>query len=96
MKVLISGKARRDLLQIYSYIADRNPAAAEAVLQEIHSKIDNLSRYPFIGPERSSLASGIRGLVVGVHLIFYRIEEDHLRIYRVIDGRMDIDKEFLR
>jgi plasmid stabilization system protein ParE len=32
MKVLVSDKARRDLLLVYSYIAERNPTAAEKIL----------------------------------------------------------------
>jgi len=96
MKVLISSKARRELLQTYSYIAERNPDAAELVIQDIQRKIENLSRFPFIGRERSSLSPGMRSLVAGAHLIFYAVGDGQITIYRVLDGRMDIDKEFLR
>jgi toxin ParE1/3/4 len=96
MKILISNKARRDLLQIYSHIAAHNPDAAESVLQDIQRKIENLSRFPFIGPERPNLFVGLRSLVAGTHLIFYAIDDAHVTIHRVIDGRMDVDKELLR
>jgi toxin ParE1/3/4 len=70
MKVLASDKAGKDLLQIYSYIAERNPTAAEALVRRIDEKFDHISYLPFIGRERSSLAPGLRSVVVGNHVIF--------------------------
>ena len=96
MKVLISERANRDLLSIYSYIWQRNPIAADAVLQRIDEKFQQLCELPFIGRERSSLAPRLRSVVVGMHLIFYVVESESITIVRVIDGRMDIDAEFRR
>jgi len=96
MKVLLSDKASGDLLRIYCYIAERNPAAAEALVQRIDQKFDQLSELPFIGRERSSLAPGLRSVIVGNHLIFYTVGLEAITIVRVIDGRMDIDAEFRR
>jgi toxin ParE1/3/4 len=96
MKVLLSDKASRDLLRIYSYIAERNPTAAEALIRRIDQKFDQLADLPFIGRQRSSLAPGLRSVLVGNHLIFYSVGADSITIVRVIDGRMDIDEEFRR
>ena len=73
MKVLISNKAKIDLLRIYSYLAERNPTAAEATLLRIDEKFSQLAELPFIGRERTSLGPGIRGVVVGNHLVFTRL-----------------------
>jgi toxin ParE1/3/4 len=94
MKVLLSDKAGKDLLQIYSYIAERNPTAAEAFVRRIDEKFDQISYLPFIGRERSSLAPGLRSVVVGNHVIFYVVKPDSIIVMRVIDGRMDIDEQF--
>jgi toxin ParE1/3/4 len=96
MKVLVSEKAKRDLLRIYSYFEQRNPSAAEATLRRIDERFGQLSDFPFIGRERSSLAPGLRSLVAGNHLIFYVVGRDAITVVRVIDGRMDIDEEFRR
>ncbi len=96
MKVLLSDKAGKNLLQIYSYIAERNPTAAEAFIRRIDEKFDQISYLPFIGRERSSLAPGLRSVVVGNHVIFYAVKPDSIIVVRVIDGRMDIDEEFRR
>jgi toxin ParE1/3/4 len=96
MKVLLSDKASRDLLRIYSYIAERNPTAAEALIRRIDQKFDQLADLPFIGRQRSSLAPGLRSVLVGNHLIFYSVGADSITVVRVIDGCMDIDEEFRR
>ena len=92
----LSRKAKSDLLRIYSYIEQRSPAAAEKILARIDRKFDELTWFPFIGRERSSLAPGLRSAVVGTHLIFYTVQDDSIVVVRVIDGRMDIDEEFRR
>ena len=96
MRIIVSEKANSDLLRLYLYLAPRNPAAADAVIERIDKRFEQLSRFPFIGRPRPSLAPGLRSLVVGTQLIFYTVETDQITIVRVIDSRMDIDQEFRR
>ena len=96
MKIFVSAKAKQDLLQIFSYVAGRNQAAADTIIESIDRKFEQLSRFPFIGRERASLATGLRSIVVRTHLIFYTVERERISIVRVIDGRMDVDEEFQR
>ena len=65
-------------------------------LERIDRKFDELTRFPFIGRERSSLAPGLRSTLVGNYVIFYTAGTDLITIVRVIDGRRDIDEEFRR
>ena len=96
MQLVISDKAKSDLFRIYRYIEERNPNAANAFIRRVNTNFENLARFPFIGRERSSLAPGLRCLVVGLHLIFYTVGSDQITVVRVIDGRMDVDEEFHR
>ena len=96
MKIVISNRARHDLLRIHSFIAERNPDAAEAIIQDIDTKFEHISRFPFIGRERSSLAAGLRSVIVGKHIVFYVVQSDRIVVVRVIDGRMDIGEELKR
>jgi toxin ParE1/3/4 len=96
MKVFISERAKEDLLQIFSYVAERNQFAADSFIEAIDDKFEQLSRFPFIGRERTSLAQGLRSVVVRTHLIFCAVERERISIVRVIDGRMDVDEEFQR
>jgi toxin ParE1/3/4 len=96
MKIVVSQAAANDLLQIYSYLAEYNEGAAEAILGRIDRKFEELARFPFIGRERTALAPGLRSALVGVHLIFHTVADDRITIVRVMDGRRDIDQEFQR
>jgi toxin ParE1/3/4 len=96
MRIVISDKARSDLLGIFRYLEERSPNAADTFIRRIDSNFDNLVRFPFIGRERPWLAPGIRCLVVGLHLLFYTVVADVITIVRVIDARMDVDEEFYR
>jgi toxin ParE1/3/4 len=96
MKIVVTSRADADLLQAFQYLYPRNAAAAEALVQELDRKFDNLSHFPFIGRERTSLGSGLRSLVAGTHVIFYKVEDDRIIVVRVLDGRRDIDAEFQR
>jgi len=96
MRLVISDKAKSDLLRIYRYIEERSPSGAAAFARRIDANFDNLLRFPFIGRERSWLAPGIRCLVVGLYLVFYTADSEQITVIRVIDGRMDVDEEFYR
>jgi toxin ParE1/3/4 len=96
MKIVVSDKAKSDLLRVYMYLAPRNLAAADALIERIDRRFVQLLRFPFIGRPRPSLAPGLRSLVVGNYLIFYSVEKDRITIVRVLDSRMDIDEEFRR
>jgi toxin ParE1/3/4 len=96
MRVVISDKAKSDLIRIYLYLEERSLNAATAFAQRIDSNFANLVRFPFIGRERAWLGRGIRCLVVGRHLVFYTVELEQVAIVRVIDARMDVDEEFYR
>jgi toxin ParE1/3/4 len=96
MKIYLSEDADFDLLNIHSYLAERNPAAAGALAHEFEDKFASLSRFPSIGRDRSHLLPGSRSVLIRHYIIFYRIEPDRLTILRVLDGRRDIDSEFQR
>lgn len=96
MPILVTERARQDLLSIYSYLAERNIDAAEALLRRFDSNFENLSRFPFLGRDRPNLGTGVRALIVGTHIVFYVAEQRDVFIVRVIDGRMDVDEEFKR
>ncbi len=96
MKVVISQKADADLLRIFSHLSERNPLAAENLVHAVDRKFEQLTRFPFIGRERTTLRSGLRSVIVGNYIVFYLIRDEDIAIVRVIDGRMDIDEEFQR
>jgi toxin ParE1/3/4 len=96
MKIVFSEEADSDLLHILTYLAERNRAAAVALASHFNARVESLVHFPFIGRDRSVLARGLRSVVVENHVLFYRVEQQHILIVRVLDGRRDIDAEFER
>jgi toxin ParE1/3/4 len=94
------GKARRssqselDLVDIWSYIADDDPAAADRVLDGIEDACTMLAEHPFTGVRRDDLAPGLRFYPVGNYLIFYVLSREEITIVRVIHGARDYRREF--
>jgi len=96
MDVVLSDKARSDLLATHRYFEQRSANAADAFIRRVNSNFENLARFPFLGRDRSSLVPGLRCLIVGLYLVFYTIGTERITIVRVIDARMDVDEEFYR
>jgi len=59
-------------------------------------KLQQLTHFPFMGRERPEFTPSLRSVLVRTYLIFYTVEKTEVIIVRIIDGRMDLDKEFQR
>ena len=84
-------RAREDLLEVWSYIADDNETAADRMLDRIEQKLHMLADNPRAGRERSEVAEGLRSAPVGNYVIFYRVAPDALTVVRVLSGYQDAD-----
>lgn len=89
--VLYSSRARDDMLNIWSWIADKSGLAmADAVVERIETRISQLADHPEMGPARSDIAQSARMLVIERWLALYAIVDDTVRIIRVVDGSADL------
>ncbi len=93
MRVVVSLRARSDILNIHSYLAERSLVAADRMLVRISQRFDELKEFPFLGPDRSELRASLRGLLMDGYIAFYIVETDRVVIVRVVDSRMDIERE---
>jgi toxin ParE1/3/4 len=75
-----------DLLDIWRYIAQDNPDAADRVLARIGSALDLLARNPLMGPARPDLRDDLRYFASGRYLILYSAHEDGIMVVRVLHG----------
>jgi toxin ParE1/3/4 len=85
-----SPKARSDLLEIWLYIAERNPAAADRVLDAIEHVFGLIAAQPLIGRQRPELSAGIRSFAVMSWVVFYRAHDQFVDIVRVVHGARDL------
>ena len=88
--VMRSVRAARDLIEIWHFIAQNNPAAADRVLMAIDRRIDLLTQQPWSGPSREDIGPGIRYVMSSPYLIMYRVEVAGVRVLRVMHGRRGI------
>jgi toxin ParE1/3/4 len=56
VRVVVSVRARSDILAIHSYLAERSPAAADRILIRFSQRFDELREFPFLGPIEANCA----------------------------------------
>lgn len=90
MRVTFSDAARDDLVDIAVYIAQDSPARALTFVDEIEEHCRKLARTPNIGAPRTELGKDLRMLPHRRYLTFYRVEDNHVRILRILHSARDI------
>jgi addiction module RelE/StbE family toxin len=79
-------RARADLRAVVSYVAPRNPKAAQSLKDLIENATERLSAFPY--SHRPGRVPGTRELVVHPnYIVIYRIETDLIRILRILHAR---------
>ena len=79
-------RADLDLEEIWYFIAQDDPVAADRWLDTLEEKIALLADNPLMGPSRPDIARELRYHPVGNHLILYRVIPDGIEIVRVVHG----------
>ena len=89
-KLHFSNKARGDLLEIWLYIAERNPSAADRVADVIEQRCQVLRNYPKLGAARPEITEEARALVIERWIVFYREIEGGVQVVRIVDASRDL------
>ena len=94
-KFVVSPAARRDLLDIWTEIAEHDPAAADRLMDRFEDALAKLADFPRMGHFRPDLINlPVRFWTVGRFLIIYRSEAAPIQIVRVVSGYRDIARLF--
>ena len=70
MQVVVSLRARSDILEIHAYLSERSSIAADRALVRFSERFNELNDFPFFGPDRSELRAALRGLVIDGYIAF--------------------------
>ncbi|MCQ8105891.1 type II toxin-antitoxin system RelE/ParE family toxin [Methylomonas sp. SURF-2] len=89
-----TSQSEEDLIEIWLYIAQDNPTAADRVLDDIEQRFVMLADNPQMGRYRPDIAPELRYFISGKYLILYRTLNDGVQIVRVIHGARDLPNEF--
>jgi toxin ParE1/3/4 len=93
-EVVLSELAEADLTDIWVFVAQDNPEAADRLIDQIYEKCQFLAGSPNAGRQRAELGLSIRSFAVGNYLIFYREGATGIEVARVLHGRRDIPSLF--
>ena len=92
-RIRFTQAARRDLAEIYLYIANDSIAAADKHRDRLTQRCLALIDQPRIGSKRDNIRPGLRSLAVGDYAIFYRVEnKGRVAILRVVHCKRDLSK----
>jgi toxin ParE1/3/4 len=86
--------AEADLDDIWWFIAQDNPEAADRLLDKIGEQCLTLAQFPKMGASRDKIMPDLRSFPVGNYLIFYMSIDDGIEVVRVLPGMRDIDALF--
>ena len=79
------------LRNIYDYISEDNPIAAQNVIEGIYEKTQILENFPEIGYKYRDEPDGqVRILLYGHYRIAYLIKQDAVEILGIFHGSMEI------
>jgi toxin ParE1/3/4 len=93
-RIRITPLAEQDLAEIWHFIAQDDPVAADRLLDLLEEKYKLLADHPHIGPARPDIAKELRYHPVGNHLLLYRIISAGIELVRVVHGARDLQTLF--
>lgn len=86
-----TSQAEEDLIDIWLYISQDNPAAADNLLNTFEEKGRLLADNPELGQARPDIVEGFRYLPVGRYLLLYRVIPGGIELVRVVQGMRLLD-----
>jgi toxin ParE1/3/4 len=89
-----TAQAEEDLIDLWQYVTQDNPGAADRLLDEIEDKCALLAANPQLGPARPDIAADCRYFPVGRYLILYRLIPDGIEVVRVVQGSRRLENLF--
>ncbi len=92
--LLISETARRDLQEIWSYVAEYDVDAAHKIIRELSKNFDLLEANPKLGRRQDGLIVEMRLFPFKNYHVYYFPIADGVEIYRVLHGKRNTEELF--
>ncbi len=93
-QLLISEQATHDLEDIWLYIANDSPQAADKFFDSVLEQCQLFCSFPEMGRVREDLLPGIRSFPIKRYVIFYRVIPKRVEIVRILSGYRDLESLF--
>jgi len=89
-KLVLSPRSLDDLKDSYKYgVLNWGEAQASDYLDTLKASFWKLTEQPKMGVEREALLPNMRSFPVEHHIVFYRLQSEHIEIVRVLHARQD-------
>ncbi|MBE9137770.1 type II toxin-antitoxin system RelE/ParE family toxin [Nodosilinea sp. LEGE 07088] len=91
----ITPRASQDIEAIADYLATQSSlASAETFLTEVERVLQRIGQFPNIGRQRDELYPNLRSFPHRQYLIFYRLLDNEIEVFRVVSGYQDLTALF--
>lgn len=90
-KIQRTALAETDLIDIWLYVSQDNPEAADRLLDDIETTCLLLAKQPQLGVARPEIGNECRIFPVGRYLILNRISPNGIEVVRVSHGARRLD-----
>ena len=90
----VSPKARRDLIDIWKYIAQDSLQHADRWLERVYQVFVFLGLEPRMGSTSDEIHPGTRKFPLGNYIIYYRVTSRGVQVLHVFHGKRDQRKAF--
>jgi toxin ParE1/3/4 len=90
----VSQRARADIAQIWLFISNDRPGAADRLLDRFERHFELLADNLELGETCPHLLTDVRRSSVGNYIVLHRPRQDRVEILRVIHGARDVEAEF--
>lgn len=83
--------AKRDVLRTYAYLREWSQAGARKFVEGVAETVARIEQFPECGEraQNEEPEGGLRKVVCGRHVIYYRVGSDAFFVLRVWDARRD-------
>ncbi len=91
-KYFLTKKAVVDLTNIWNYTLEKwSEQQADDYYNDLIESFEEIIKSPFLGKKYENIFSGLKGLRVNKHIVFYReISKENIEIIRILHGSMDL------
>ena len=87
--------AESDLDNIWLYIAQDNPTAADRLIDKIVGRAWTYAENPSAGRSRDDLIAGLHCFPMDAYVVFYVPIEGGIRLVRIMHGARDVNSDDL-
>lgn len=90
-RYFLTNKAVEDLAAIWEYIFDTwSERQADKCHDMLTSSLQEILEHPDLGKKYPELDTGVMGLSVGKHVVFYRmVQSTNVEVLRILHQRLD-------